>query len=64
MAINLVAFRVHEGRAFLLDTDFDARSFGQSLESVRSLGFSQSTGIEINAYFDAAIGRACECLRV
>ena len=62
MAINPVAFKVHEGRAFLLDTDFDARSFGQSLESLRSLGFSQSTGIEINTHFDAAIGRARECL--
>jgi hypothetical protein len=62
MAIDLVAFKVHQGRAFLLDTDFHAGSFGQSLESLRSLGFSQSTGIEINTHFDATIGRVCECL--
>src|SRR5262249_9083052 len=49
-------------RAFLLDTDFDTGSFGQSLENLRSLGFSQSTGVEINTHFDATIGRACECL--
>jgi hypothetical protein len=57
MAIDLVAFKVHEGRAFLLDTDFDAGRFGQLLKGFRSIGFSQSTGIEV-----ATIGRAGERL--
>ena len=32
------------------------------MESLRSLGFSQSTGVEINTHFDAAIGGTRECL--
>src|SRR5262245_18008192 len=36
--------------------------FGQSLESLRSLGFSQSTGIEINTHSDATVCRPYERL--